>query len=171
MTGGMNLSWFEEVDADWAPGFGVAGGFGIEFDLTYRTLLEIDLLYFQKGGFLEFTDLKEKHILQTVSVPVLMRGKFFYGSSPFLVGGVEISGVISYKARENGGEAVDLAGSVRRLDFGIVGGAGYEHELQNDLFIFLEMRVHAGLRNLFIDPQGGKQRKTMAIVLLFGVRS
>ncbi len=171
IMGGMNLSWFIEEGMDWTPKFGLVGGIGIEFDLTYRTLLEIDLLYFQKGGLLEFPDSKEKFILNAGSVPLLIRSKIYHGTSPFLVGGVEISSVLSYKAKQNNGEAVDLEGTIHRLDYGIVGGAGFEFELQEELFLFFEMRCHYGLRNLFDSPLGEQERKTMAVVFLIGVRS
>ena len=171
IMGGMNSSWFIEEGMDWTPKFGLVGGIGIEFDLTYRTLLEIDLLYFQKGGLLEFPDSKEKFILNAGSVPLLIRSKIYHGTSPFLVGGVEISSVLSYKAKQNNGEAVDLEGTIRRLDYGIVGGAGFEFELQEELFLFFEMRCHYGLRNLFDSPLREQERKTMAVVFLIGVRS
>jgi opacity protein-like surface antigen len=171
LMGGLNLSWFLEEGADWTPKFGLVGGIGIEFDLTYRTLLEIDLLYFQKGGLLEFTDSKEKHILNAGSVPILIRSKISHGTSPFLIGGMEISSILSYKAKQNGGEAVDLENTILRLDYGIVAGAGIEFELQEELFLFFEMRGHYGLRNLFDAPLGDQDRRTLAVIFLIGVRS
>lgn len=171
LMGGMNLSWFLEEGVDWAPKLGLVGGLGIEFDLTYRTLLEIDVLYFQKGGVLKFPDSKEKYILNAGSVPILIRSKILHGTSPFLIGGVEISSVLSYKAKQNGGEAVDLESSILRLDYGIVAGAGIEFELQEELYLFFEMRGHYGFRNLFNAPSGDQERRTMAVVFLIGVRS
>lgn len=171
IIGGMNLSWFQEENIDWTPKFGLAGGIGIEFDLTYRTLLEIDLLYFQRGGLRESPGLSEKHILSAGSIPVLLRGKLFFGSSPYLAGGGEISSVLSYKAKQNGGEAAEIEGLVSMFDYGLVGAAGYEFEIQEDLFIFLELRGHYGLRNLLLDSSGGQERKTLAVVFMIGVRS
>jgi opacity protein-like surface antigen len=171
LIGGMNLSWFLEEGVAWTPKFGLVGGIGIEFDLTYRTLLEIDVLYFQKGGLLDFPDSKEKYILNAGSVPILIRSKISHGTSPFLIGGVEISSVLSYKAKQNGGEAVDLENTILRIDYGLVAGAGIEFKLQEELYLFFEMRGHYGLRNLFNAPFGDQERRTMAVVFLLGVRS
>jgi len=169
--GGLNQSRFREEGVDWKPRMGLVGGLGIEFNLTYRTLIELDLLYFQKGGVIERLDSKEKFILASGSVPILIRSKFLYGTSPFIVGGVEIAGVLSYKARQEGGEAIDLEETIHRLDYGIVAGAGFEIELQEELFLFFELRGHFGMRNLIISPLDEQNRKTTAVVLLIGVRS
>ena len=171
ILGGLNLSWFNDESLEWTPKTGLVGGIGIEFDLSYRTLLEVDLLFFQKGGIEKNPETGNKHILNVGSVPVLIRSKFWQGTSPYLAAGMEISSIISYTSKPNDGDAQSYEESIHRLDYGLVAGAGIEFKLQEELFFFVEARYHCGLRNLLILPLDGQERRTASVVLLIGVRS
>lgn len=177
---GVNLSKFSfspgEGDTKWSFSRGFLGGIGLEKKLSYSTLLEFDILFFQKGSSVKFTDLsdlKMRYRINTISIPVLLRRKIFSGSSPYVVGGIELSAILSHKAKfeGEGEEAVDLKKSTKALDFGFVVGGGYEIELQEYLYFFIEARYHLGLRNIINNPFDGHSMKTRALLVIIGIRS
>ena len=171
--GGLNLAKYTggNEDTNWKYKTGFLGGLGIELDLTFRTLFEVDILFFQKGSKTESSIGEEKHVLYAVSVPVLLRSKFFHGTSPYIAGGVEFTGVIANIKKIEGEENVDLSGTTKRLIYGLVFGGGFEMELKEELFLFIEARYHHGIRNLLLQPEMGQTRKTTAFVLMIGIRS
>lgn len=172
IMGGLNLSSYTgDEDTVWKLKMAPMGGLGIELDLTYRTLFEMDVLFFPKGSVSGPSIREERHVLYTVSVPVLLRSKFFHGTSPYIAGGVEVSGIISYIKKSKEGEPVDLSGTLKRFDYGLVFGGGFELELKEELFLFIEARYHCGIKNLLAQPESGQIRKTTAFVLLIGLRS
>jgi len=172
IMGGLNLSNYSgDENTIWTNKLGLQGGFGIEIDMTYRTLFEVDILFFQKGSRTGPSIKEEWHILNTMSVPVLLRSKLFHGTSPYAVGGVEFAGTISNIMKQKGEEPVDLEGTLKRLDISAVLGGGFEVELKEQLFLFIEVRCHLGQRNLLVLPDEGFVRKTKAFVLLIGIRS
>ncbi|MGD2245392.1 MAG: outer membrane beta-barrel protein [Candidatus Aminicenantes bacterium] len=172
ITGGLNLSSYTgEKNTTWKKKMGLLGGLGVEFDLTYRTLLEVDILFFQKGSLTGSTIKEEKYVLYTASVPVLLRSKLFHGTSPYIAGGLEFSGIIANIKKSEQEEPVDISDTMKRFDYGFVLGGGFEMKLKEQLFLFIEARYHLGIRNLLILPEEGLIRKTTAFVVLIGVRS
>lgn len=174
ILGGLNLSNYSgDENTIWTYKMGFQGGFGIEIDITYRTLFEVDILFFQKGSRTSHSIklVKERHVLNTMSFPVLLRSKFFHGTSPYVVGGVEFAGIISNIMKQKEEEPVDLEGTLKRLDISAVFGGGFEMELKEQLFLFIEARCHIGQRNLLILPNEGLVRKTISLVIFIGLRS
>lgn len=178
IMGGVNLSKYivspKEEGVKWDYEWGFLGGIGLEKDFSDYLLLEVDFLFFQKGSkveFADFPDLKEKYRINAFSIPVLLRRKFFYGSSPYVLGGVELSSVLAHKAKFEGEEAVDLKENTKKIDLGFVLGCGYELELEEHLYFFVEARYHHGLRNIMSNPVEGQSMKNSAILILIGMRS
>ena len=172
ILGGLNLSNYSgNENTIWTYKMGFQGGLGIEIDMTYRTLFEVDILFFKKGSRTGPSIREERHVLNTVSFPVLLRSKLFHGTSPYVVGGVEFAGIISNIMNQKEEDPVDLEGTLKGLDISVVFGGGFEMELKEQLFLFIEARCHLGQRNLLVLPNEGLVRKTTAIVLFIGIRS
>ncbi len=172
IMGGLNLSNYTgDENTAWTYKVGFQGGLGIEIDLNYRTLFEVDILFFQKGSRTSSSMGEERHILNTMSIPVLLRSKLFHGTSPYVLGGVEFANVISNTLKQKEENPVDLEGTLKSLDIGMVFGGGFEMEFKERLFLFVEARYHFGQRNLLVLPNEGLVRKTTALVLLIGIRS
>ena len=175
---GINLSKYivspEEEGVKWGYEYGFLGGVGLEKKLTDRMLLEFNFLFFQKGSKVEFADLpdlKQTYRINAFSIPVLLRRKFFYDSSPYFLGGVEFSSVLAHKAKFEGEEAVDLKENTKKMDIGLVLGCGYELELDENLYLFIEARYHHGLVNIMSNPVEDQSMKNSTILILIGLRS
>ena len=172
IMGGLNFSNYTgDENTIWSYKMGLQGGLGIEIDMTYRTLFEVDILFFKKGSRTGPSIREERHVLNTVSLPVLLRSKLFHGTSPYVVGGVEFAGIISNFMYQKEEEPVDLEVTLKRLDISVVFGAGFEMEIKEKLFLFIEARSHLGQKNLLVLPSEGLVRKTTAFILLIGIRS
>jgi hypothetical protein len=178
IMGGVNLSRYiispKEDGVKWDYERGFLGGIGLEKSFSSYMLLEVNFLFFQKGSKVEFSnfpDLVKKYRINAFSVPVLLRGKFFYGSSPYAVGGVEFSSILAHKAKFDGEDAVDLKENTKRIDLGCVLGCGYELELEEHLYLFIEARYHHGLVNIMSHPVGDQSMKNSSVVILIGIRS
>jgi len=178
IMGGMNLSRYiispKEDGVKWSYEYGLLGGIGLEKKFTDRMLLEFNFLFFQKGSkveFADFPDLKETYRINAFSIPVLLRRKFFYGSSPYAIGGVEFSSILAHKAKFEGEEAVDLKENTKKMDIGLVLGCGYELELEENLYLFMEARYHHGLVNIMSNPVEDQSMKNSTILILIGLRS
>jgi len=178
IMGGVNLSRYiispKEDGVKWGYEYGFSGGIGLEKKFNDRMLLEFNFLFFQKGSkveFADFPDLEEKYRINAISIPVLLRRKLFYGSSPYALGGVEISSILAHKAKFEGEDAVDLKENTKRVDLSFVLGCGYELELEEYLYLFIEARYHRGFVNIMSNPVEGQSMKTSAILILIGIRS
>lgn len=172
ILGGLNLSNYSgNENIIWTYKMGFQGGLGIELDMTYRTLFEVDILFFKKGSRTGPSIREERHVLNTMSIPVLLRSKLFHGTSPYVVGGVEFAAIISNIMNQKEEEPVDLEGTLNGLDISAVFGGGFEMELREGLFLFLEARCHLGQRNLLVLPNDGLIRKTISFMLFIGIRS
>jgi len=174
MAGG-NLSKYsvstEEETGSWKHKMGFLGGIGLERAFSPNFILEFDFLFFQKGSKVEYSDTKAKYSLNVVSIPVLLKNKFSYGSSPYVLGGVEFSSILSHKLKAETEEAEDVKEKTRSIDFGFVLGCGYEIELKEFLFFFVEARYHLGQRNIMSNIVEGQSMKTRAILVVIGVKS
>lgn len=172
IMGGLNLSTYKGTENTiWSYKMGLQGGMGIEIDLTYRTLFEVDILFFKKGSRTGPSLREEKYVLNTMSVPILLRSKLFHGTSPYFVGGIEFSGILSNFMHQEDEEPVDLEGTLKGWDLSVVFGAGFEMEIKENLFLFIEARSHVGQKNLLVLPNEGLVRRTTSLVLLIGIRS
>lgn len=172
VLGGLNLSNYKgNENTIWTYKMGFQGGIGIELDITYRTLFEVDILFFKKGSRTGPSIREERHVLNTMSIPVLLRSKLFHGTSPYVVGGVEFAAIISNFMNQKEEEPVDLEGTLNGLDISAVFGGGFDMELREGLFMFIEARCHLGQRNLLVLPNEGLVRKTISLVFFIGIRS
>ncbi len=172
ILGGLNLSNYSgNENTIWSYKMGFQGGLGIELDITYRTLFEVDMLFFKKGSRTGPSQGEERHVLNTMSFPVLLRSKLFHGTSPYVVGGVEFASIISNIMKQKDEEPVDLEGTLKGMDISVVFGGGFEMELKEKLFLFIEVRCHLGQQNLLVPPNDDLIRKTRSFVLFIGIRS
>lgn len=176
--GGINLSKYNSSangeNIQWNYRLGFLGGMGLEKKLTGSISLELDVLFFQKGSKAKYSDspsLESLYNLNTVSLPLLIKVKISEGSSPYVLGGMEISSLLSHDLKRDEEEPVDLKEDTGSFDFGLVLGCGYELEIQEQLFIFLETRYHIGMKNIRINPSNEQSWKTQAILLILGVKS
>ena len=178
VMGGMCVSKYdvspESTNIQWDFKRGFSGGIGLERNLNPYMLLELDILYFQKGSqpaSSDFADSEIKYMLNVISLPILFRNKFLYDSSPYVLGGVEFSSILSHKVIVKGKEPVDLKENTRSFDFGLVFGCGFEIKIEDRLFFFIEGRYHHGFRNIMVSPLEEETKRTRAILVLIGFRS
>ncbi len=172
ILGGLNLSNYTgNENTIWTYKMGFQGGIGIELDMTYRTLFEVDILFFKKGSRTGPSIREERHVLNTMSIPILLRSKLFLRTSPYVVGGVEFAAIISNIMNQKEEEPVEMEGTLKGFDLSVVFGGGFEMELREGLFLFIEARCHLGQRNLLVLPNDGLMRKTISFVLFIGIRS
>lgn len=178
IIGGLNLSKYnvlpkkENIDWDYKVGF--LGGIGLERNFNQNLILEFDFLYFQKGSKIESKDpseMRRKYNLKAFSIPVLLRFKFLDGSSPYILGGVEFSFIISHEVTYDRQEPIDLKENTKNIDYGMVFGLGYELEIQEYLFFFVEARYHLGQRNIINIPVEVDSIRNNSISIVVGMRS
>jgi len=170
---GLNISNYRvSDDIEWRPKPGFQGGIGIEFDLSYRTLVEFNVLIMQKNYMNKSDNAAGKYSLTSLSVPILIRRTFFDHTSPYIVGGIEIGNMLSYSQKIEGEELpIDLSSTIKKRDLGLVIGGGFQFELSEELFLFFEFRYHSGIKNLLIEPPFGEWQKSGSVLFLIGVRS
>lgn len=178
IMGGLNLSKYSvspnKENMSWNYKLGFLAGIGLEKKLNYKLLIEFDFLYFQKGSKVESSDLhdsKWKYNLKAISIPVLLRFKFMDRTSPYIFGGLEIAALVDHEVIYEGQEAVDVKDKTKSLDYGLVFGCGYEIELQEFLYFFIEGRYHLGLKNIISVPLEVESMKTNALLIVIGMRS
>lgn len=178
VMGGMSFSKYvvspEKEGIQWDYKFGFLGGIGLEKNLSHFMLLEMDVLYFQKGSSSESSNSgnsEAKYKLDVLSLPLLLRGKFLYDSSPYVIGGIEFSSVLSHEVQDKDQEPIDLKENTRNIDFAFVFGCGYEIKIEDHLYFFIEGRYHIGNRNIVAYSLEGETKKTRAILILIGLRS
>lgn len=188
IIGGMNLSKYPHEPAIYWPAVaglihepaykpGLQGGIGIEFSLTKKISLEIEGLYFQKGTHYVYGYRKKegnkKHILDVISLPILIKFNFFQGSSPYVVYGYEYSIILSheYSDTENGQvrEEQDVTDFTKSQDHAIVLGLGYEFRKKPFSFS-IEGRYHQGLQNISKGYELYPTIKTRTLVLILGLK-
>jgi hypothetical protein len=178
IMGGVSISTYDvstgSANIRWDYKIGFSGGIGLERNLNPYMLLELDILYFQKGSRSESSSAAEseaKHKLNVLSLPLLFRSKFLYDSSPYVVGGVEFSTILSHDIVYQGQEHIDIKSNTPGFDFGFVFGCGYEIKIEDHLFFFIEGRYHLGSRNLVANPLEEETKKSRAVLVLIGFRS
>ncbi|MFW6129494.1 MAG: porin family protein [Candidatus Aminicenantaceae bacterium] len=183
IMGGVNLSRYRvspddsSIDWNYKPGF--LGGIGFEKKFNHNILLEFDILYFQKGSREEHAGMSDSEMndsdwnfrLDVLSIPVFLRFRFLDHSSPYVLGGIEFSGILSHTKKKKEEEAIDLEETTQRIDYGLVFGCGYEIEIQEYLFFFVEARYHLGQANITISVVENEWKKTNSILIVVGMRS
>ena len=165
-----------ESNINWQYKLGFLGGIGLGKNLTDKMLLELNILFFQKGStarqsLVEIGDVTWKYRLNVISLPLLLRNKLKEGSSPYFVGGIALSSILSHTEKFSDQEPIDVKDNTATFDFSLVLGGGYEIQLQEDLFFFLEGRYSLGFTNIIISPLPEQVWKTRTFFILIGVRS
>jgi hypothetical protein len=202
LLGGASLSSYsicpKEI-GDWYSGYlryqtayrsGFLAGAGLEWPLVKKVRLEIDLLYFQKGGQITSTGYSEEqwkydYTLDVISLPVLVKIKPLPRSSPYLVHGGELFYVLAHKCAYTyhhyqlddlfgpSTSIEDVKEKTRRFGLGAVVGAGLEIEHRR-LAFSIELRYHFGLLNLLREegsgPFGIASMKANSQVILCGFK-
>jgi len=171
---------------------GLAGGIG--FETGGQVGVEVDIMYVQKGIKLSGTEddgmgtiltFNADVVLNQVSIPVLLRFKFMPGTSPYIL----LGGAVSYILSGNADYSVsDSTGSetgsqdlfknddgsdpeaLTRLDYSIVGGAGFELAM-GTMRLYFEARYIYGLANILheINRDDGDWIKLSTILIMGGL--
>ena len=181
LMGGLNLSKYtvspKEESTKLSYKMGLWVGSGFEFDLTEHIFLEFDLLLVPKGNKVEYTalpDIKANYNLKEISFPVLT-GVKFKGNLPFyILGGAELSMILSHVFVKKTGEDVDeqdLKENTKTFDFGLVFGCGFEVKIRQFQSFFIEGRYHLGFSNVFKDSGMYGSAKTNTILFVLGIKS
>ncbi|MFQ5722409.1 MAG: porin family protein [Candidatus Aminicenantales bacterium] len=168
MPRGSNIHWKHKL--------GFLGGIGLEKNITEKILLELNIIFCQKGtiasqNLAEIGEVNWKYRLNVVSLPLLLRSQFKEASSPYLVGGFELASILSHTEKFSGQEPVDIKDNTVTFDLAFILGVGYQIQLQEDLFFFIEGRYSHGLKNIIISPLPEQIWKTRTFIILIGVRS
>ncbi len=144
-------------------GAGIIAGGGVEFSLNSNIVLEADALFLQKGSRIGYQLLADHRLtrINELSIPVLIKVLFKPGTSPYILAGPELAFV--------------LTDGTKSLDYGVVGGIGFQKKL-GGIAISLEARYHHGLRELMSDdltppdvPVLMKKMRVFAFVLGFSL--
>jgi hypothetical protein len=163
---------------------GLLAGFGIEFRLNKNIAFELDGLYFQKGiAIVEHTPIsysfKEVFNLNGFNFPLLVKINPFTGQSPYMLGGVQLSLILSHARtnlrlfpdelewRESWKE--DLIDVTKKADFGPVFGLGFEIKLSRGL-LFFEGRHSIGLNNLLKHIYYSYKIRNRDLVIIIGYK-
>ncbi len=197
LFGGISLGTLKISDTDGTEDFdkykaslmGLVGGIG--FETGGQVGVEVDIMYVQKGiklkgdnvdtgdGLINFdVDL----VINQVAIPVLLRFKFMPGTSPYILLGGSVAYILSstadYTVSDNTGPldsgSEDLFAQdgdvINRLDYSIVGGAGFELAM-GTMRLYFEGRYIYGLANLVHEEQRGDNdwMKLSTILILGGI--
>jgi len=163
---------------------GMAIGAGVEFPLRRHLSLEVDVLYSEKGGL--FTLLSEdipyeklEYKLDVISVPLLLKLKFFRESAPYLLAGGELSCILAHKGkmRYRSPYSIDyisyesnLRDLTRYIDFAATIGGGFEIKI-GKVWVFVEARYLLGLFNILTDDSYPQDSfKTRSGLVLVGLK-
>ena len=155
-------------------------GAGIEFNLARNISFEIDALYLQKGtkahksySLLEIYVAPQKYTLHVISIPVLLKIKFLRGTSPYILGGHELSLVLSHGSRSSldGGteDFISRKEDTTTFESSLVFGGGLEMKVKAASF-FIEGRYHYGLNNIIKGQIDWESTKTRSVALILGFK-
>ena len=176
IMGGMNLSKYrvlsETAGINWNNKLGFLAGIGLEKDFAPHTILGVDILYFVKGCQVEIRGHSPfKYDLRVLSLPIMLKIKLLEETSPYVVGGIELSCILSHKIKLEKQPEVDLKENTRSFDYGFVAGFGFELKIEEHLFLFIEARYHQGKVNLMSNPGAEESMFTRSILAVLGVKS
>lgn len=184
LMGGVNLLKYsatpKEGDIKWSYNLGYCMGGGFEFNLTESNTLAVELdglLLYRKGSKIESSDsktTKTNFTLSTVCIPALARLRLKSNFPFYLLGGSEVSLVLSHKAdKKTGGSAeqVDLKEESKSFDFGLVLGCGFEIKITNIQSLFVEGRYHLGFVNILKHSDEYESVKNNAMLLIIGIKT
>jgi hypothetical protein len=170
--------WFRYEGRD-RQGFAV--GAGVEFRLRRHLSLEVDVLYSEKGGrftlfYEDIPSQKLEYKLRVISVPVLLKLKFFRESTPYLLAGGELSCILAHKGKtryqspysiDHISYEFDLRALTKYVDLAATVGGGFEIKI-GKIWVFVEARYLLGFFNILTDdsypPDSFKTRSGLVLV-------
>ena len=155
-------------------------GAGIEFNLARNISFEIDALYLQKGtevhksySLLEIYVAPQKYTLHVISIPVLLKIKFLRETSPYILGGHELSLILShgFSSSLDGvtGDFISRKEDTTTFESSLVFGGGLEMKVKAASF-FIEGRYHYGLNNIIKGQIDWESTKTRSVALILGFK-
>jgi opacity protein-like surface antigen len=155
-------------------------GAGIVYRITSHLSLDVTGEYIRKGTCVERrywdTPLSTfTYDLRMLSVPFCLRYGLLRGSTPYVLGGFEVSYVIGHDLKyfpvgSDSGTVQKLGSSTRRIDFATVLGGGVEFVFKQ-WALFAELRYSAGLVNLSKSIADYPVVKTRTFSLQVGFRT
>jgi len=179
IVGGINLSNYiyspENENLTWNNKKGPVVGIGIEKSLFRPVILELDIFSLSKGSKNSSSnspDLQFNYNLNVASLSGLIKTKVLHSTSPYFLGGIELSFLFSHKKIIKGEEEeeIDLSDKTKSFDYGLIFGGGFEIEIKERLYLFIEARYHLGQRNILIS-ETEESMKTKAILIVVGAKS
>jgi hypothetical protein len=177
VKGGYSLSKFALVSSepppftfDYLPSF-VAG---LYFDINLGIIsIQPEVLYTRMGAKYEDGEDSLQYRFEYVQAPVLLKINIIPAGPvrPFICGG----GYGSYLLKATGimvaggvRTETDLADTIVKYDYGVVGGAGLAFKLPG-ISLSVEGRYNLGLMNIEKDPAAGESVKNRSIMALVGI--
>ncbi|HWZ04422.1 MAG TPA: porin family protein [Mucilaginibacter sp.] len=123
LTAGGNYSNFTNANFATDPLPGFHAGFTVAFKITNNFLVQEEFLYSEQGAKVKDGTLAGQDIkLSYAAVPILFK---YRTNSGFFV---EAGGQAGYKVKEDVGGVTD-AKFAKKIDFGAVGGLGYQSKM------------------------------------------
>lgn len=147
--------------------------FGAGFEYGSKPIsYEMDVLYFLKTN--AYPSRSWSYEMREVSLPVMARFKPFSGALGFFIAaGVEIALILSHKQYgwpERDGMSWDATDFTRKLDYGLVFGAGLDFTFWK-ISLGIEGRYHHGLANTTrFQSDGGYEFNTREFVVLAALK-
>lgn len=143
-------------------------GIGYEWG-SGRLAYEVEAIYFLKTS--SYPSRGWEYEMGEISVPFAAKYEFLPRSTPFVLAGGEIAYILSHKQKPgpSGGNSVyDMRDNTRRIDFGLVAGAGFALET-GTLTIELSGRYHHGLAKVSGLTYREYDLKTREWAVVFGL--
>jgi hypothetical protein len=155
----------------------LTGGVGFELSFSSHVALELDLMYAPGGARWEATvggtTLSETYKGYAFSVPLLFKGFFLTGTTPYILAG----GALAYTTSQSSildlppliYQVTDMTSSVNRWQYCLVIGGGLNIAISSMNFL-VEVRYDLGLSELLKHPSPGHTAKISNIVILSGYK-
>jgi hypothetical protein len=158
--------------------FGIGGG--LILWITPHFSLDVNVEYVQRGTKVDSRLVETlvgaySYNLHTLSVPVCLRLGLMRGSTPYILGGFEVSYIVGhdvqyYPVDSELGTTQKLRPHTRKTDFAAIVGGGFELILKH-WTVFAELRYSSGLVNLSKSIADYPMIKTRSLSLEVGFRT
>jgi hypothetical protein len=165
------------LDAEKKSMLQLTGGMGFELSLGTHLALELDLMYMPGGARWEATVMgttaSETYKGYAVSMPLLFKGFFLTGTTPYVLAG----GALAYTTSQNLTidfspyyyQVLDFTSSINRVQFCLIFGGGLNIAISSMNFL-VEFRYALGLSELAKHPGPGESVKVSNILILAGYK-
>jgi opacity protein-like surface antigen len=158
--------------------FGIGGG--LILWITPHFSLDVNVEYVQRGTKVDSRLMETlvgaySYNLRTLSAPVCLRLGLMRGSTPYILGGFEVSYIVGhdvqyYPTDSESGTTQKLLPHTRKTDFAAIVGGGFELILKH-WTVFAELRYSSGLVNLSKSIADYPMIKTRSLSLEVGFRT